>query len=90
MFVYNVKVNGSKIFKYFFIGVVILIIIIVGVVCFKVFSGASNASDESSSCMPKNQVSKISASNYTNILKTVHENIDNYVGVKINFIRVCL
>ena len=23
--------------------------------------------------------------NYTNVLKSVHENIDNYVGMKINF-----
>lgn len=84
MFVYNVKINGSKVFKSFFIGVVIFIIIIVAVVCFKVFHGASNASLDSS-CMPRNKVSKISTSNYTNILKTVHENIDNYVGVKINF-----
>ena len=32
-----------------------------------------------------NYVSKISASNYTSILKAVNENIDEYVGTKINF-----
>lgn len=84
MFVYNVKINGSKVFKCFFISVVIFIIIIVGIICFRVFNGASNAPQDSG-CIPKNQVSKISASNYTNILKTVHENIDNYVGIKIDF-----
>lgn len=35
--------------------------------------------------MPKNKVCNISSSNYTNILKAVHENIDSYIGVKINF-----
>lgn len=84
MFVYNLKINGSKTFKYFFIGIVILVIIIIGIVSFKVFHGASN-SHENSSCLPQNKVTKLSTANYTNILKTVHENIDDYVGVQINF-----
>ena len=84
MFVYNLKINGSKTFKYFFIGIVILVIIIVGIVSFKVFHGASN-SHESSSCLPQNKITKLSTANYTNILKTVHENINDYVGVQINF-----
>lgn len=84
MFVYNVKINGSKTFKYFFIGIVILVIIIVGMVSFKVFHGAST-STEISGCLPQNKVSKLSANNYTNVLKVVHENIDEYVGLQINF-----
>ena len=58
MFVYNLKINGSKTFKYFFIGVVILVIIIVGIVSFKVFNGASN-SHENSSCLPQSKVTKL-------------------------------
>ena len=81
MFVYNVKINCSKVFKIFFAVVIILIICILGVVLFRIFSGANKAS----SCMPQNDVSEISAKNYTNVLKTVHENIDNYVGMKIRF-----
>ena len=81
MFVYNVKINGSKVFKIFFAIVIILIICILGIVLFRIFSGANKAS----SCMPQNDVSEISAKNYTNVLKTVHENIDNYVGMKIRF-----
>lgn len=84
MFIYNVKINGSKIFKVFFTFVVILLICILGVVIYKVFNGANN-SLSSSSCIPKNSISKLSSNNYTNVLKAVHENIDNYVGVKINF-----
>ena len=84
MFIYNVKINGSKTFKYFFIGVSIFVIIIVGIVTLKIFSGASNSS-KNSSCMPQNNVSKITANNYTNVLKTVHENIDDYIGININF-----
>ncbi len=84
MFVYNIKINGSKTFKYFFIGVVLFVIVIVGIVSFKVFYGANNAK-ENSSCLPQKQISKLSATNYTNILKAVHENIDSYVGIQINF-----
>lgn len=51
---------------------------------YKVFNGASNHS-KSNSCSPKNGVSQISPKNYTNVLKTVHEDIDSYVGKKINF-----
>ena len=43
MFIYNFKVNGSKIFKYFFTFIVILIIFIMIFVSFKVFNGASTA-----------------------------------------------
>ena len=51
---------------------------------YKVFSGANNSSNEGI-CLPQNEVSQISSKNYTNILKTVHENIDSYVGKKISF-----
>ena len=84
MFVCNVKINGSKVFKYFFIGVVILVICILCFVTFKIFSGANDASNNSNH-MPQNSVSKIATTNYTNVLKAVHENIDAYVGLKINF-----
>lgn len=84
MFVYNIKINGNKVFKYFFTGIVILIIFILCFVVFKIFNGASNNSNNSS-CIPQNGVSKISTTNYTNVLKTVHENIDDYIGLKINF-----
>ena len=84
MFVFNVKVNGSKIFKYFFTGVIILLVIIMCIVMYKVFDGSNNSSNLSC-CIPKDGVSQISPKNYTNILKTVHENIDSYVGKKICF-----
>ena len=84
MFIYNIKINGSKTFKNFFIGIVILVIIILGIVSFRVFQGASNSSHPSS-CLPQNKITKLTTANYTNILKTVHENIDNYIDIQINF-----
>ena len=83
MFIYNVKINGSKVFKYFFTGVIILIICILCIVLFRIFSGAENASN--SACLPQNDVFEISSKNYTNVLKTVHDDIDTYIGMKIKF-----
>lgn len=83
MFICNFKINGTKLFKIFFAGVVVFVIFILCIVCFKVFSKSSNNS--TSGCIPNNNISKISANNYTNVLKTVHENIDDYIGCKINF-----
>ena len=79
MFIFNVKVNGSKLFKVFFTFVIILMIGILWAVFYKVISG-SNKSFSVSDNLDSSGVCKISARNYANILKTVHENVDSYVG----------
>ena len=84
MFVYNVKINGSKTFKVFFTGICILMVIISIIVCIRVFGGADKSSSVADG-ISKDTVFKISASNYTNVLKTVHDNIDTYVGKKVSF-----
>lgn len=89
MFVYNVKIPGSKVFKSIFILMLVVIMCIVGVVVFKILNGAKNSSI-SEACMPKNKICTISSNNYTNVLKAVHDNIDDYVGMKINFTRICI
>ena len=85
MFVFNVKINGKKLFKTFLICSMILLLIIVCIVIFRIFNG-SKSSSNNSTCLPQNKVNTISTGNYTNVLKAVHDNIDDYVGVKINFI----
>lgn len=84
MFIYNVKLNGSKLFKLFFTIMTLLLIVIMVIVIYRVFNGAAN-SETASSCLPQNNINKIDSKNYSNILKAVHENIDNYVGTTINF-----
>ena len=79
MFIYNVKINGSKTFKVFFTIIVILVICIAGIAIYRIFSGAS------ASCTPNGNLYNIEATNYTNVLKAVHDNIDDYIGVKIHF-----
>lgn len=80
MFVFNVKINGSKTFKTIFLCMVIILLIILGIVIFRVISGAKSGSNT-----PQNKVNTISTTNYTNVLKAVHDNIDSYVGTKIKF-----
>ena len=82
MFIYNVKINGSKIFKIFFTVVVILVLCIACIAIYRIFRGAIN----DSSCITKDSMQNIEATNYTNILKAVHDNVDDYVGIKIHFI----
>lgn len=83
MFVFNIKVNGSKIFKYIFFIITIILISILFIVISKIFNGALH--DKNSECCLPNGVSKISPTNYTNILKITHEDITPYLGKKINF-----
>lgn len=82
MFVYNFKINGSKTFKLVFVIMLIILICVLVSVTFKIFTGAANSA---SSCLPSKNVNKITSKNYTNILKAVHDNIDEYIGTKVNF-----
>ncbi len=36
-------------------------------------------------CLPNPKIANIETDNYTNILKTVHDNLDEYIGQKISF-----
>lgn len=83
MFIYNLKINGTRFFKLFFFSTFLILFILIGLVFFKVFNGASDSSKFS--CLPQNNINKISPNNYSNVLKAVHENIDEYIGMKINF-----
>ena len=76
MFIYNVKVSGSLLFKIFFVVVTIIILSVFSVCCYNLFTSAKNnvnVSDNSSS------VIELTTQNYTNILKDSHEHIDDYV-----------
>lgn len=84
MFIYNFKVNGSKAFKIFFISIFILLLIIIGIVIYKVFDGSKNSLN-SSKCLPQVSINPIKANNYTNILKAVHDAPNNYIGTQIKF-----
>lgn len=86
MFVCNIKLNKKSIFKIslilmFLIAVIIAILGISQVINKDNNSGVNYLND----FIPSSEIAQIKPQNYTNILKSVHENIDDYVGQKIAF-----
>lgn len=84
MFVCNVKVNGKLCFKIIMIIMGIIVLAIFGLSVYKLFLAQEeviNTNDE----MRHSDITEITANDYTNILKAVHENIDSYVGKEIKF-----
>lgn len=84
MFILNFKINGKKTFKFIFILIILLLIILLFSIVLKILSG-SQAANSNEKCMPQNKIFDISPQNYTNVLKAVHNNIDDYIGIKIKF-----
>lgn len=87
MIIYNLKLNKKIIFKILLISM-ILIALILTLLCFKDIIKKSNNSNKffiDNNCENPNEsnVIELDDKNYTNILKTVHENIDTYVGKEI-------
>lgn len=80
MFVCNLKLDKKLIFKIGFILLFIIVLIIAGLSFYKIFY-AERVKDD----IPVPNVSNISANNYTNVLKSVHDNLDEHIGQKIHF-----
>ena len=80
MYIYNLKLNGTKLFKIFFTLLVIIAFVLLCICLYKVFHHSKNDSYELS--IPETSI--ITSENYTNILKEVHDNLENYIGQKVN------
>lgn len=81
MFIFNIKINSKSIVKTAFIIMSIIITIFFIISIYKILSESFRVRDEISAP----EVSVIEANNYTNVLKSVYENLDNYVGQTICF-----
>ena len=81
MFVYNVKLNSKNIVKIslFIISVIIVILFLLSL--YKILSSTFKVNDN----IPTPEISYINVNEYTNVLKSVYEKLDNYVGQKICF-----
>lgn len=86
MFVFNIKLNKKLIFK-ISLSLMFLIAIIVAVLGILQIINKSNNVDNNylNDSIPSSEIAQIKPQNYTNILKSVHENLDDYVGQKISF-----
>ncbi len=82
MFICNFKVNGNKLGKIFLGILFVIILIITAIVCYRILGDNFFKTNDS---IKVDEVQELSASNYTNVLKNVHENLDNFVGQKIKF-----
>lgn len=83
MFVCNVSLNKTKIVKIFF---VIIAIILIAFFCFSAYRiFTESMSMRTQDAMPNPDVITINSENYTNVLKTVHDDLDSYVGKKVCF-----
>ena len=81
MFIFNIKLNSKNIVKTAFIIMSIIITIFFIISIYKILSESFRVRDE----MASPEVSVIEASNYTNVLKSVYENLDDYIGQTICF-----
>ena len=81
MFVWNIKLNGKKLVKIFLVIIAIAITIYFAISAYMIYSNSFKVKDEVTS----SNMINISNNNYTNILKSVHDDIDSYVGKEICF-----
>lgn len=81
MFIYNIKINGSKLFKIIFTFITIFIISLFIMGAYLVFSSANN----NFKVIDKNKTNiiEINSNNYANVLKTVNDNLDQYIGKEV-------
>lgn len=81
MFVYNLKLNSSFFYK-ILLGIIILVVIILcGIIGYKIYKASIKINDDISN----SDITQLTTQNYTNVLQTVHDNVDTYVGQKFRF-----
>ena len=78
MYIYNLKINSKKIAK---LVLALIGIIIVGVIGFSVFSIFKEGQKTENNI--DSNIIEINTNEYTSFLKNAHENIDDYVGMKV-------
>lgn len=82
MFICNLKVNGSRLGK-IFLGILFAIIIIITIIV--IYRILGNNFFKTNDNISSPEVQELTTANYTNVLQTVHNNIDEYIGLQIKF-----
>ena len=82
MFIYNFKVNGTKLFRIIIIAIIIIALLILSLSVYNFYYKSKFILNDG---LPTNSVANIEANQYTNVLKEVYENVDTYIGQTINF-----
>lgn len=82
MVFYNLKLNGSVLFRSILIGIMILALVILSVAVYRLYTNSKFMVDDS---LPTANIANIEADQYTNILEEVYNNPEQYVGQSIRF-----
>ena len=87
MFVYNFKVNRTSIFKCILIIVALIFIILFGIAVYRIISASLGDTNDFkvNDSIFQGEVASLTADNYTDVLKMVHDDLDTYIGQKIKF-----
>lgn len=83
MFICNFKINSKKMKKVGFVLILLAILLFVIFLSIKIFH-IDQIFIQDDSCID-DSVCQVTTDNYTDILKIVHDNLDEYVGQKIHF-----
>ena len=82
MFIYNLKLNEDKIFKTILGILLVIISLLIIYVCYILIN---KSTFKTSDYLRESNLYELNSSNYTSVLKNVHDNIDIYVGQNIKF-----
>ena len=82
MFVYNFKIDGTKTFRIIVIFIILIALLVLSISVYNFYYKSKFLLTDN---LPSNSVANINSNNYTNVLKQVYDDIDNYVGQSINF-----
>lgn len=86
MFIFNFKLSKSWIAKLLIVTFACISIILCIIGTIKIINEITKEKTlVESDCMPEGKVANLTEKNYTNILKMVHENLNNYIGQEISF-----
>lgn len=83
MFVCNFKLSKNSLSKIFLTIIFAVAFVILGITIYRLcnFKTLDTVKDE----IKYDNVQVLTANNYTNVLKAVHDNLDNYIGQQISF-----
>ena len=81
MFIYNIKLKSKIIYRILLIIIIASVLFLCGIVAYRLYNATIKVDDN----INNNEYIEITNENYSTILKSVHENIDTYVGKRIKF-----
>ena len=81
MFVYNIKLDSKNIVKTVFIIICIIITLFFIYSTYQIISESFRVKDE----LPVPEVQVLTTRNYANVLRVVHDNLEDYLGIHVSF-----